>query len=574
MERNSIFKFLINFIFVGLLAGLLNLDLLQGAKFRQLSNSNCIRLISQSGSRGRILDRNGNVIVGNKISYDLMILPQELNQVDRLLSGVSRILGVEAKELKDTFKKNFISSSLPTTVASNIELKKAIMLEEYKVEEPSIIIQPKPLRDYPYAALACHVIGYVNEIDRWRLTMLEDYGYKTKDIVGFGGVEEKYDYYLRQEEGGLSVEVNHRGKFTRVLGFQPPKNGKDIQLTLDLKIQKIAEENLSGRKGCVILMDPQSGEILALANYPNFNPAVFVHKRTALIAGLFNNPDAPLINRAIGSSYPPASVFKIVSACAGLELKKINLSTSFLCQGAILVGARKFSCWDVHGAQGIIQAIAHSCDVFFYRTGLLLGAQNIHDYALKLGFGRSVGFDLPSATTGFIPSPLWRKINKFQNWFDGDTANLSIGQGECLVSPLQAVDAMAVFANRGYLPSPYIIKAVGGLDLGGKKKRLIWVGFKKSTLETLRQGLREAVSDAKGTGNTLASLPVSVAGKTGTAQVPHGMTHAWFVGFFPYAQPKYVICVFLENGGPGHAASMIAKQIIVEMHNQGLVEIQ
>jgi len=571
MERRKIFRFLINLMFACLIIGLLNLDLLQGKKFRRLSDSNCIRLIPQSGARGNILDRSGEVIVDNKVSYDVMILPQEPSQVERTLSGVSRILGVEAKELKSTFKKNFVSLSLPTTVASTIEPKKAIMLEEYKFDQPSIIIQLNPLRHYPYGTLACHVLGYLNEIDRWRLTKLEDYGYKTKDIVGFGGVEEKYDYYLRQEEGGLSVEVNHRGKFTRVLGFEPPKNGKDIQLTIDLKIQKIAEECLSARKGSVILMDPQSGEILALANYPNFNPAIFVNKSSALIEKIFSNPDAPLINRAIGSSYPPASVFKIVGASAALELKKINLSTSFFCQGSTMVGARKYSCWDVHGAQNIIQAIAHSCDVFFYKTGLLLGAQNIHDYALRLGLGRSVGFELPYETSGFIPSPLWRKINKFQKWYDGDTVNLIIGQGDCLVTPLQAADMMAVFANGGYLPSPYIIKAVGGLDFSAKKKKLTPVAFKKSTFEAVREGLREVVSDTKGTGNALASLAVSVAGKTGTAQVPHGLTHAWFVGFFPYDKPKYVICVFLENGGPGHSASIVARQIIEMMHNQNLI---
>ena len=571
MERKHFLSFLIILLFGVLLIGLFNLDLLQGAKFRRLSDSNCIRLIAQLGARGNILDRNGEAIVDSKISYDVLVLPQELDQIDRILNGVSRILEVEVAELKNTFRRNYFSSSIPVTVASNIDLKKAILLGEYRLEEPSIIVQPRPLRHYPYGALASHVIGYVNEIDRWRLTKLEDYGYKTKDIVGFGGVEEKYDYYLRQEEGGLSVEVNHRGKFMRVLGFEPPSNGKDIQLTLDLRIQKIAEGALSGRKGSIILMDPRGGEILALASYPNFNPAVFVNKRTRLIAGLFNNPDAPLINRAISSSYPPASVFKVVLASAGLELNKINLSTGFICRGATMVGARKFSCWDVHGVQNIISAIAHSCDIFFYKTGLLLGAQNIHDYALKLGLGRSSGFELPYETSGFIPSPLWRKINKFQNWFDGDTVNLSIGQGDCLVTPLQAANMMAVFANRGYLPSPYIIKAVGPLELSAKKKKLIRIAFKKSTIETICSGLRAVVSDARGTGNILSGLPVAVAGKTGTAQVSRGATHAWFVGFFPFDNPKYVICVFLENGGPGHAASVMAKQIIEAMSNQNLI---
>ncbi|MCX5669428.1 MAG: penicillin-binding protein 2 [Candidatus Omnitrophica bacterium] len=571
MERKSILNLIIIIMFSALIIGLCDLGLLQGAKFRRLSDSNCIRLISQAGSRGNILDRHGEIIVDNKISYDVMVLPQDLNHIDQALALISRILGVEVKVLKAAFKKNFISNSVPVTVATNIKLKEAISLGEFKTEQPSIIVTPKPLRHYPYGPLACHVVGYVNEIDRWRLTKLEDYGYKTKDIVGFGGVEEKYDYYLRQEEGGLSVEVNHRGKFMRVLGFEPPRNGKDVTLTLDLSIQKITEENLSGKKGSVILMDPLSGEILALANFPNFNPAIFVEQRSKLISGLFNDPDAPFLNRAIGSSYPLASVFKIVVASAGLELKKINLSTSFVCQGSIMVGARKFSCWDIHGSEDIFQAIAHSCDVFFYKTGLLIGAQNIHDYALKLGLSRNMGFELAGETSGFIPSPLWRKINKFQNWFNGDTANLSIGQGDCLVTPLQATNLLAVFANRGYLLSPYIVKAVGGLDFSVKKKRVMGVAFKKSTFEIIVQGLAKVVSDSEGTGNILSTLPVKVAGKTGTAQVSRGATHAWFVGFFPTDKPRYVICVFLENGGPGHAASLIAKQIIEAMNNQGLI---
>jgi penicillin-binding protein 2 len=571
MDRKNILNLVITFAFLLLLLGLFRLDILQGDKFRKQSDSNCIRLISESGARGDILDRNGEVIVDSKISYDVMILPQELSHVDSVLNRISRILRVGLNELKTAFKKNYISRSMPVTVAINIDAKEAIMLGEYKVEEPSVIVQPKPLRHYPYGALASHVIGYVNQIDRWRLTKLEDYGYKTKDIVGFGGVEEKYDYYLRQEEGGLSVEVNHRGKFMRVLGYQAPENGKDVQLTLDLRIQRIVEEAISGRKGSVVLMEAQTGEIIALANYPNFNPAVFVNNRTNLISGLFNNSDAPLINRAISSSYPPASVFKIAVSAAALELKKINTSTNYFCQGSTMVGSRKFACWDVHGAEDIFQAIAHSCDVYFYKTGLLVGAQNIHDYASRLGFGRNVGFELPYETSGFIPSPIWRKINKFQNWYDGDTANLTIGQGDCLVTPLQATNMMAVFANGGYLLNPYIVKSVGGLDFSAKKKKLTAVNFKKNTLEIILKGMRRVVTDENGTANALSTLSVAVAGKTGTAQVSRGANHGWFVGFFPFQKPKFVICVFLENGGSGHAASLVTKQIIDAMSKQGLI---
>lgn len=571
MARQNFLLWLIGLLFCVLFLGLFNLAVIKGNKFRKLSNANCIRLIPQFGCRGNILDRNGAVIVGNKLSYDLLLLPQEAAHLDKVFASVAAILGSEPEKLRKNFRSDYISSSLPVAIATDIELKKAILLGEYKVDEPGIIIQPKPLRYYPYGNLGSHIIGYVSEIDRWRLTKLEDYGYKTRDIVGFGGVEEKYDYYLRQEEGGLSVEVNNRGRFTRVLGFEPPRNGRDIQLSLDLRIQKIVEEKLEGRKGSVVVLDPFSAEVLAMASYPNFKPGVFVSKSNTTIAGLFNNPDSPMLNRAISAVYPPASVFKVVVASAALDTKKISLSTSFSCPGFVMVGKRKFSCWDVHGQQNIFQALAHSCDVFFYRSGLLAGAQAIHDYASRLGLGRTTGIELPYEASGFIPSPLLRRINHFSGWFDGDTANLSIGQGECLVSPLQVAVMISVFANRGYLPVPYIVSKIGDMDLAAHKRKPAPVAIKKDTLENVRRALRLAVTDTRGTANVLSSLAVQVAGKTGTAQVARGQTHAWFAGFFPYDKPRYAICVFLENGGPGHAACVLTKQIIESMLNEGLL---
>jgi penicillin-binding protein 2 len=225
------------FLLLGL--GLFNLQVLHGQKYKELSDRNCIRLLPQKGARGRIFDREGNVLADSKLSYDLMILPQDLNQVDKSLMSISRILELSFNNLKETFKNGFISTSMPVTIVKNIERKKAIALEQLKTEIPDLTIVSNPVRHYPHASLASHIIGYVNEIDRWRLTKLADYGYKTKDIVGFGGIEEKYDYYLRQEEGGLSVEVNHRGRIVRTLGFSPPRNGKDLQLTVNLNLQKI-----------------------------------------------------------------------------------------------------------------------------------------------------------------------------------------------------------------------------------------------------------------------------------------------------------------------------------------------
>ena len=569
--RVKISSWIVIFGFLFLAFNILNIEVIQGKKFKNLSNQNCIRLIPQEGSRGRILDRLGNIIVDNNLSYDVMVSSYGNNGIDKTLSGLANILNANFKDMKDTFRNSYTASFMPVTIAKNIDVKKAIALEELKQDLDNIMIQPYPLRSYPYGRLACHIIGYLNEIDLWRLTKLANYGYKTRDIVGFGGVEEKYDYLLRQEAGGLSVEVDHRGRLVSVLGFKPPRNGKDIQLTIDLKIQKIVEENLKGRNGSVILMDPYSGEIIAMANNPNFDPSVFVKKSDSAILNLFADSDAPFINRAISGIYPAGSVFKLVVATAALETGKINLSTTFSCPGSTYIGKQEFSCWDTHNLQNLNSAIINSCNVFFYRTGLLVGAQTIYDYAIKFGFSHPSAIDLPYEAGGFVPSPLRRKIYGFKNWFDGDTANLAIGQGELLVTPIQIIRMMTVFANKGTLVTPYIVKAIDGQDLAILKRKAVRLPLKDSTINYIRQGLRGVVADPKGTANALSSLPVSVAGKTGTAQVHQGSPHGWFTGFFPYQAPKFVICVFLEHGGSGHASSLVAKQIIEGMIKEGLI---
>jgi penicillin-binding protein 2 len=571
--RIKIINYALTFIFIFLILGILNLGFIQGKELKDLSNKNCIRLIPQQGSRGRILDRLEGIIVDNRLSYDVIILPKDKKDIDKTLIKLSEILGVSYSDLKDTLKKGLVTPLSPVTIAKNIDIKKAIILEECKNEMGGVIIQPHPLRYYPYGRLASHVLGYLNEIDRWRLTKLADYGYKTKDVVGFGGVEEKYDYFLRQEEGGLSVEVDHKGRFVRVLGFKSPRNGKDLLLSLDLRIQKIVEDSFQDRIGSVIIMDPYSGEVIAMANCPDFDPSAFVKKISqSSINRLFNDSEAPLVNRAISSSYPAGSVFKLIVATAALETGKINLNTEFNCNGSINIGKQEFSCWNTHNQQNLMQAIPHSCNVFFYKTGLLLGPQLMHDYALKYGFSKPAVIDLPYETSGFIPSPLWRRVSQFKNWFDGDTANLSIGQGEVLVTPLQVARMMAVYANRGNLVTPYIVKSIDGKDVSKYQKKIIRLSIKEGNINSINLALRDTVLFPSGTANVLSDLPVSVAGKTGTAQVSGRQPHGWFVGFFPFDKPKFVICVFLENGGAGFYSCVIAKQIIKTMYDQGLID--
>lgn len=561
---------IILFVLIGL--AVFNLCIIKGNKFRQLSDKNCIRFLSQVGCRGKILDRNNKVIVDSYLTYDVMVFFQDKSQIEKTLSGLSRILGVDSHELKRRFKSSYVASFLPVCIEKNVDIKKAIALEESKLDLPGVLVQPHPLRHYPYGSLASHVIGYLNQIDRSRLGRLSDYGYSAGDVVGFGGVEEKYDYFLRESDGAFSVEVDHKGKLVRILGYRPPQSGKDIQLALSLDVQEIIEDALHGRKGSVIIMDPYTGEIIAMASAPGFNPAVFINKSSSQISRLFTDSDAPLVNRAISGVYPPGSVFKIIMASAGLETKKINTHTSFFCPGAIHVGKREFKCWDTHNQQDLTAALAHSCDVFFYRTGLLLGGDAIHDYAIKFGLSKPTSVDLPYEKNGFVPSPLWKRIYRMQNWYDGDTANFSIGQGDLMTTPLQITRVTAVFANGGFLVTPHVIKNIQDYEIPAYNRKPAKAGIQPNTLNAVRSGMRAVAADPQGTAGILSGIGIPIAGKTGTVQVSQGQPHAWFTGYLPYDKPKYVMTVFLEHGGSGYASVVLAKQIVERMIDKKLIE--
>lgn len=568
MRTKAVIALLV-FLFVILFFGLFHLQILRGNKYRKLSNKNCIRLVPQPGARGKILDRNNQVIVDNQLTYELMVSSQGQDQLQEMLGVIAETLQVSRQTLQNRYRDRYQARFIPVTVAENLDIKEAIALEEMKVDFPGMIIQGRPVRYYPHGELASHVIGYLNEIDHWRLDKLADYGYKTKDIVGYTGIEEKYDYYLREQKGALSTEVDSQGRFVRVLGLKPAQKGQDLQLTIDLRIQKILESALDKRNGCAVVMDPNDGQVLALVSSPGYDPGVFGGNSASRLSGLFSDPDFPMINRAISSTYPAASVFKLTVATGALESKKITPWTSFDCSGGLQIGRRRFKCWDTHGKQNLYGGISNSCDVYFYHTGLLLGGEAIHDSAVKLGLSKITGIDLPYEVSGFLPSPAWKRSSRSQSWYDGDTANFSIGQGEVLVTPIQLTRMTSVFANGGFLVTPYIAKGIGRRDIRSYQQKKQRLGIKQDTLQTIRKGMRDAV--VEGTAKPLAGLSVPVAGKTGTAQVSGRKSHAWFVGFFPYAKPKYVLCVFLEHGVSGHYATVTAKKVIEEMLNEGII---
>lgn len=572
VKRFALLKWVFYSGFAVLLLFLAGMQVFQGRKFGELSRRNCIKLLPQPGARGAILDRNGTVLAGNVLSYDVVVLPQNNTQLENTLRRIAPVFHLSVEELRSNFNSGVVAPFIPVAVCRNITLQQAIAVEEMKMYTPGVMVQPHPVRNYPGGALAAHVLGYLNEIDHWRLSKLEEYGYSERDTVGYSGLEEKYDYYLRPSEGGVSVEVDHRGRVARVIGFKPPENGKDIQLTLDAGIQRIAEQALSGRKGCVVVMDPRSGEIIAMASSPAFNPGSFVSGDKESLRGFLRDKGGVFLNRAISGVYAPGSVFKLVVASAALETGKTDPSRIIECRGSLNLGKEEFKCSSVHGPQDLKQAVMHSCNIYFYNMGILLGGQSIHDYALKFGYGRPCGIELPYEAAGLVPDPLWKRIYRLKRWFDGDSVNFSIGQGDLLVTPLQVARMMAVFANGGELVTPHLVKNIDGVDpRPGRPRKPAKVNVSAVHMAYLRESLRMVVSASSGTAHILSSLPVAVAGKTGTAQAPGGKCHAWFCGFFPYGAPRYVICSFLENGGSGYHASLMSKEIIAEMAEKGMI---
>ena len=420
-------------------------------------------------------------------------------------------------------------------------------------------------RYYPYASCAAHVIGYMGEIDKSRITKLKDYGYYVKDKVGYSGIEEKFDIYLRGEKGGQQVEVDSQGRQVRLLGYKPPAMGRDVELTIDLDLQQIADKLMDGKKGAFVLMDVSTGEILVLSSAPAFDPNIFVQRKdSGALAALLTSQDAPLFNRAISGQFPPGSVFKVVTAVAALKNKKISTSTTFVCSGSLRVGNRDFKCWNVHGSLDFFQAMAHSCDVYFYHLSLLAGADAVTTTAHEFGFSVPTGIDLSHEAAGFIPTRLWKRLSRFENWYDGDTANLSIGQGFVLVTPLQLARLMAVVANGGYLVEPHLTKAVDGVPIEEKEPKKI--NIPEDVLDTVRESLRGPVSLDSGTAHSLEVGDLEICAKTGTAQVIKERSHGWVAGFFPKSKPKYAFCILLENVDTSHYACELGSEFFKTAH--------
>jgi penicillin-binding protein 2 len=460
-------------------------------------------------------------------------------------------------------------------IIEDIERAGAITIEQYVNEYPGLMITTEAKRNYLYGPGCSAITGYIGKISEEELASFKTYGYRMTDLIGRSGLEKQYDAYLRGSYGGMQVEVDSFGRQRDVLDVIEPEKGKDIYLTVDLELQKHCDAVMADRKGCIIAMNPNTGEILALVSKPGYDPNIFLSPKSGKeIVRILNEKSRayPLLNRAISCAYPPGSVFKLVVASAALESGRFTKTNTLSCSGQFNLSGALFRCWkeEGHGVQNIYEGIKNSCNVFFYQLGLKAGVDNIFSFAKRFGFGSLTNIDLPAEKKGTVPNPQWKRITMREQWYAGDTVNYAIGQGYLLVTPIQVARMISSFANGGYLVRPYLVEKLENVK--ASHRSIEKIGISDVTIDTVREGIRRVVNDPTGTGMKARLADIVVAGKTGTAQNPLGKSHGWFAGFAPFDNAKISVVVFVEFGGKGGLeASIMARKVIEKAKEIGLI---
>ena len=559
--------------FITLVLSLWYLQMIKGEEFKERAVENRIRSLVEDAPRGRIYDRQGELLVTNRPAVVVSIIPAEVDDLKKLSERLSKIIGISSEEISQIVKNYLENPFKPVKILDDVKTNKIVEIEERKDELKGVILEVKPRRNYLYHNFAAHSLGYVGEIDKEELQRFGNPKFQGGDIIGKAGLEKYYDDILRGEKGGREVEVDALGREIATLLYQKPVPGKDLVLTIDRDLQLYGENLLFGKKGSIIVSDPNNGEILALVNRPSFSPNLFADGIShSDWERLSSDADYLLTNRSVHGVYSPGSIFKVVTAIAALEEGVTDRERKIYCSGSFKLADRVFTCWKEtgHGILRIVDAIAQSCNVHFYTLGNELGIEGFYKYMQKFGLGEKTGIDLPSEAIGIIPSAQWKKREIKEIWFPGDTINLSIGQGYLLLTPLQVHNLITVIATEGEVYKLHLVKKIISAD--GKTVKEIKpeiyrkVNFSPDTFKIIKEGLRKTILE--GTGWRANIKELAVAGKTGTAQNPQGETHAWFIGFAPYEDPEISITVFLENGGEGgEAAAPIARAMLEKYFN-------
>lgn len=569
--RMRYFFYLIIFSFLILWLCLFYLQIVRGKYFYQISEKNRRQVYLQRAPRGIIYDRYGRILADNGPLSGLFFSAENLDSetLKGTVKRLSELLNFEEEKIWQKIKTE--EKSLVKCLKEGLSREEMFKVEENRTNLPGVNLQIEPRRRYPYGALASHLLGYLGKINREELDRLFLEGYRQDDLLGKNGLEYTYDWYLRGEAGGIEIEVDAQRRERRIIRNFSPLLGKNLFLTVDLELQKVCEEELKKRKknGVIIVLEPQTGEILALVSLPGYDPNLFTELNNQKeVSQLLSDPQLPLFNRALQGLYPLGSIFKIITAISALEEKKIDLKEEISCSDSFSLGKRVFHCWkpEGHGCVSFLPALIHSCDVYFYQLGLRCGVDLLEKYAKKFGLDNLSQIDLPGEKKGLVPGRSWKRKYCASPWYEGDTVNLSIGQGYILATPLAAANLAAILANRGKLYRPHLVKKIVDEEdntlLKIQPQEIFALDLKAETWQILNQGLKEAV--VEGTGRA-ASLPgIDIAGKTGTGENPAGEDHAWFIGYAPAENPKIAFAIFVEHGGLGGvAAAPIARKIVL-----------
>ncbi|MBI5015425.1 MAG: penicillin-binding protein 2 [Deltaproteobacteria bacterium] len=563
------------------------LQLVRGSQYRYLSENNRIRLERFPAPRGMIFDRNGQVLADVQAQFDAVAIPVEIPPARRsaVCAELSRTLLLPLEEVTQRLEGPGPPVWKSRLLKRQIGREEMAQLEAHRLELPGVLVLPSPVRTYPCGTLMGPALGHVGEVSPRELALPAYAEYEAGDYLGRGGLEWAWEGRVRGEAGGEQVEVDVQGRRLRVLVERPPRPGYSLVLAIDWRLQEAAERALGNETGAVVALDVRTGDVLALASMPGFDPNLFAGSVTPEAwAALSTDPRKPLQNRAIQGLYPPGSTFKIAMALAGLEQGLITARSRVTCAGELRFGGRAYRCWkgSGHGSVDLMEAMAQSCDVYFYQLGIALGIDAIQAGASQLGLGAPTGIDLPGERSGLLPSKAWKRAVRKQPWYPGETLSAAIGQGYVLATPLQlAVMAAAVANPNGARMLPRLVTRIE--DAEGRAleeippKEVGRLPFLGTQLALVRQALRQVVASPWGTGRDAEIVGYPVAGKTGTSQVV-GMRseagpeewmpwekrdHALFVCYAPENDPRIAVAVVVEHGGHGGTtAAPVARAVI------------
>ena len=580
---------------VGVLLGivvirLVYLQILSHEHFATLSEKNRVNIVPIPPTRGLIFDRNGVLLAQNLPSFSLEIIPEQTENLDATLAGLSQLISISTDDLESfrrRLKQKRPFESIPLRFRLSQEEVARFAINRYRF--PGVDIQARLTRDYPFGKVASHVIGYVGRINEDELNELDPSNYSGTTHVGKTGVEKSYENILHGTVGYQHEESNARGRVLRVLQRIPPKPGRDIYLTIDMDLQSVAELSMEGKRGALVAINPKTGEVLAMVSVPAVDPNVFVNGISSKeYKELQDDPDQPLFNRALTGQYPPGSTIKPFMALAGLEYKEVTPDTNVLCQGSYSLpgDTHRYRDWKRagHGLMNVTTAIVHSCDVYFYQLSHDLGIDRIYKYLSYFGLGKKTGIDLPGELPGLLPSREWKRATRHEVWYPGETLISGIGQGYNLVTPLQLAEATAILANRGRVIQPHVVHAIQVSHNGELEQEMplpegkVPIASPKNW-DTVISAMEDVVNTPEGTAYGVGrGAQYLIAGKTGTAQVfgvkqnerykakdleERLRDHALFIAFAPADDPEIAVAVIVENGGHGgSAAGPIARAVM------------